>query len=102
MDYHTTHPNWVPDATMGSRKDTAVLLVGTATEFGIPQRDIASTRGGFYISDRLAELVYDEAGEDDQAEPEPETVSGNETDTTKAAPKAAKTSGNRAGKNEQE
>lgn len=43
-----------------SRKDTAVLLVGTAAEFGIDQRSIRALRSGFEISDELASLIYDE------------------------------------------
>jgi hypothetical protein len=69
----------------GSRKDTAVLLVGTAREFGINQRDIRTTTSGFYISDALATVLYDESQQD--------AVSGNETKPAK------KTSGNRAAKN---
>lgn len=62
-----------------SRKDTAIVLVGTADEYGIDQRSIKSVSGGFYITNELAELVYDE-GESyataepviDEATPEPE------------------------------
>ena len=68
---------FVPDGA--SRTDTAILLVGTATEFGISQRDIRATTGGFYISAALADVIY--------SEPEP----------VKKAP--TKTSGNRAAKN---
>lgn len=67
---------FVPDGK--SRKDTATLLVGTADEYDIPQRDIKAVRGGFTISDALARVLYDEGVE-------------------QTAPK--KTSGNRAAKN---
>lgn len=40
-----------------SRRDTAVLLVGTADEFGIPQREISAVDGGFEISDALAAVL---------------------------------------------
>jgi len=85
--------NWVPQDLMGNRQDTAVLLVGTAKEHGLVVRHhVASTVGGYYISDALADLVYDD--EDSTADEEPkDEVSGNETKSTK------KTSGNRAGKN---
>lgn len=82
-------PHFVPDATMGSRKDTAVLLVGTAREYGIAQRAILAAHGGFWITDELAAIVYDE---DEQAE-----VSGNETE---AETSTTETSGNRAAKNQ--
>lgn len=61
-----THPYFVPNDTQGSRRETAVLLVGTADEYDIPQREIASTRDGFRISEKVAiALGYvDEDGED--------------------------------------
>ena len=68
-----------------SRKETAVLLVGTAAEYGIDQRAIRATSGGFYISDELADLLYDESAEEAVPEPEPESPIKN-------------TSGNRAAK----
>lgn len=40
-----------------SRQKTAALLVGTAEEFGIPQRDVRATTGGFNISDALVEVL---------------------------------------------
>lgn len=40
-----------------SRKDTAILLTGTAAEFGVNQRDIRAVQGGFYISDELATIL---------------------------------------------
>jgi hypothetical protein len=44
-----------------SRKDTAIILVGTAREYGIDQRSIKTVAGGFHITSELADLVYDEA-----------------------------------------
>ncbi len=70
---------FIPSATYGSRTDTAVMLVGTAREFGIGQSQIKSSHGGFYISDALDEVLSSESKQ----------VSGNET---------TKTSGNRAAK----
>lgn len=86
----STHPQFVPNDTAGTRTDTAVLLVGTAHEHDIDQRDIASTTGGYWITDRLAALVFEEG---DEADAEPET----EPDTE---PKGSNTSGNRAAKND--
>lgn len=57
-----THPYFVPDSTMGSRKQTAILLVGTATEHKIDQREVfAVPSGGF----RISENVYKALGWDD-------------------------------------
>jgi hypothetical protein len=51
----TTHPYFVPNGD--NRKDTAVLLVGTAGEYGIDQRDIRMVRGGFRISQAVADAL---------------------------------------------
>lgn len=66
---------FIPDNYAGNRQDTAVLLVGTAREFGIDVHEIKTppTRRGFTISDRLADVL------DEQTRPK-------------------KTSGNRAAK----
>lgn len=109
----TTHPNFVPSDAAGSRKETAVLLVGTAREFGVSQQDIASTHNGFWISDALADVLDAEVEEvqpeevQPKAEPEPEPKKAQpKPEPKKAQPKkgttSSKTSGNRAGKNEQE
>jgi hypothetical protein len=82
-------PFFVENAAAGSRKDTAILLVGTAREFGISQRSIKSARTGFYITEELAALLYDESAEDE--------VSGNEPEP-EPEPETTKTSGNRAAK----
>lgn len=50
-----THPHFVPNGE--SRRDTAVLLVGTAREFGIDQRSIRSSYGGFWITDEVKEAL---------------------------------------------
>lgn len=44
-----------------SRQQTAILLTGTASEFGINQRSIRAAKGGFHISDELARVLYDES-----------------------------------------
>ena len=46
-----------------SRKETAILLVGTADEFGIDQHSIRTTSGGFLITQELHDAVYGEDGE---------------------------------------
>lgn len=61
-----THPHFVANDAAGSRRDTATLLVGTAREYGISQRDIASTHTGYYITDALAKILY--ADDDEPAE----------------------------------
>lgn len=71
------HPNFVANDTAGSRKETAVLLVGTAREFGIHQRSIRSTSSGYWITDELAAIIYDESEPEPEPEPEPTKTSGN-------------------------
>lgn len=44
-----------------SRRETAILLVGTADEFGLPQRDIKARMGGFEITEELADVLYTES-----------------------------------------
>lgn len=64
-----------------SRQDTAILLVGTADEHGIDQHDIASAPGGFFVTERLADLVYEDQPADDGALDAPEpSGTDNETD----------------------
>jgi len=46
-----------------NRRDTAILLVGTAAEHGLPDSAVFATASGFYISDDLAALL-DDAGYD--------------------------------------
>jgi hypothetical protein len=64
---------FIPANTAGSRKDTAVLLVGTATEYGLDQHSILAAQGGFWITAELADLAFEDQPE---SEGEPE-VSGN-------------------------
>lgn len=79
-----THPYFVPDSQEGNRRDTAVLLVGTAAEFEIPQREVAATRGGFRISQNVYDALgwnEDEAidgsvGEDESRQAPGEVVTG--------------------------
>jgi len=52
---------FVPANKAGSRKDTAVLLVGTAREFGISQDDILSTSTGYLITERLDAVLQKES-----------------------------------------
>lgn len=90
---------FVPDGE--SRQDTAVLLVGTARDYDIPQRSIKATVGGFYITEALADVIYEDApGEPEEAEepplPEAEPKKATKKSTTK------KTSGSRAAKNDQD
>ncbi len=103
------HTVFVPEDSAGTRQETAVLLVGTAREFGIHQRDIKSAHGGFWITDVLADVLYDEAAE--PVEPEPESVPAVSTAQTKAkkstttkakasTTSTTQTSGDRAAKNE--
>lgn len=64
------------------RHETAVLLVGTAEEFGLSQRHIRAdrARGGFWISDALADIVYD--GPEDGEQTDPQTPGSTETGST--------------------
>jgi hypothetical protein len=61
------HTAFVPNGN--SRKDTAVLLVGTATEYGIHQHSIKAVGGGFRITQELADVLYDESTDDNTTEP---------------------------------
>lgn len=71
---------FVPDATFGGRRDTAIALTGAADEFGISQRAVKATAGGFRITDELANLVFEDVDGGDE---------GDETDEQKAAREAA-------------
>lgn len=82
-----THPYFVPDNTEGNRQETAVLLVGTAREFDIPQREIASTRGGYMISERVFEAVF---GSDVEVVHEDPTEDHTKTSGNRAAKKRTK------------
>lgn len=82
-----SHPVFVPNGE--SRKETAILLVGTAEEFGVSQNDVKASNGGFFITEALADIL-DGAGQPDAVEPE--AGEPEKTSTTK------KTSGDRAAK----
>lgn len=56
-------PHFVESTHAGSRKDTAVLLVGTAREFGIDQHSIQPAPGGFRITTELRDVLLAEASE---------------------------------------
>lgn len=86
------HPHFVPSGEV--RKDTAILLVGTAREFGIDQHDIKSVQGGFLISQSLADVLYAEAETEPKAEPKPKPKA-----SKKASSKTNKTSGDQAVEN---
>ena len=76
-----------------SRQDTAVVLVGTAREYGVDQRSILATASGFWITQALADLVFSE----EPAE-EPESPAEVEDEAPKKRA-TKKTSGDRAAKN---
>lgn len=78
------HPVFVPHN--GNRRDTAILLLGTAEEFGVPKSDVLAGGSGFYISQKLADVLYSET------EQEPEVPA-------KRSRSRKKASGNRAAKN---
>ncbi len=87
-----THPYFVPDSLEGSRRETAVLLSGSAAEFSqdverdsmgtpvdgsepISQHDIQSVQGGFRITEALYERIWgdDEDGAEGVTTATPET-----------------------------
>lgn len=91
-----------------SRQETAQMLVQTAREHGIDQRSIRLAKGGFDITDELAEALGEdvEDDEDDETtEPAPDpneipkSVPATQTDPQSREGKGdKKTSGNRAEK----
>lgn len=71
-----THPYFIADDAAGTRKETAILLVGTADEYGIDQHSVRMVRGGFRVTQEMADALGiedDEAedGAEDGAETEP-------------------------------
>lgn len=64
-----------------SRQETAIILVGTAEEHGIDQRSIQATRGGFNITEELADVLYDESTPDET----PNEVPAKKASASKAA-----------------
>lgn len=96
----TTHPFFIENGA--DRAQTATLLVGTADEFGIDQRDICAVQGGFRISAALADIlnepgaepVLDNPDESGTVSPdESETESETETDTQTSGDPAEETHG---------
>lgn len=75
-----------------SRQDTAVVLVGTAREYGVDQRSILATASGFWITQALADLVFSEAPDEEESPAEVEDEAPKKRATKK-------TSGDRAAKN---
>lgn len=85
------HTHFVPNGD--SRKNTAILLVGTADEYGIGQESIRAVGAGFYITEELASIISE-----DTAEAEPKADSKSDTKSTAKKAASKKTSGNRAAK----
>lgn len=54
---------FVPNATYGGRQDTATALVGAADEHGVSQREVRAGQGGFWISEALAEKLFNDVDE---------------------------------------
>ena len=105
------------------RQETASILVGTAEGFDISTRDILSAPRGFWVTERLADLLVDEgiieapepeadpaeAAEADAEAPEAEAEAEADAEAPEAEAEAEaepkkkgstkKTSGNRAAKN---
>lgn len=80
-----------------SRKETAILLVGTAEEFGLPQSDIRAVRGGFHITKALADKITEEdADAGDDAATDADDTATEEKPSSRRTKK--KPSGNRAAK----
>ena len=46
-----------PDQPL-TRRDLAVVLVGSAEEYGFDQRSIRTTPNGFYVSDEQYKLLF--------------------------------------------
>lgn len=60
-----------------SRRETAILLLGTAEENHLPPEDIhADPHGGFWITDDLADILYDEGVIEEPEDPAPNKTSG--------------------------
>lgn len=72
-----------PDQPL-TRRDLAVVLVGSAEEYGFDQRSIRTTPNGFYVSDEQYKLLFED---------------GVEKPAPKRRARSTKTSGSRAAKN---
>lgn len=80
---------FVPDG--GDKRGTAQILTQTARENGIDQRSIRLAKGGFDITEELADALYED---EDDSDTETSDEAPAETDGT-----TKRTSGNRAAKN---
>ncbi len=60
------------------RRATAKALVDLADEHGISQESIQSANDGFYITEELADLLYDESDEAPEETTEPVTENPDE------------------------
>lgn len=78
------HPDSVFYPDGASRSQSAVLLLGTAEEFGIAPRTVKAVKGGFWITQDLADILAKDLAEQDSS--------------SEAASAPKKASGNRAGK----
>ena len=94
-----------PDQPL-TRRDLAVVLVGSAEEYDFDQRSIRTTPNGFYVSDEQYKLLFEdgvetEAGPGAEAEPAPgaEAEPAPEKPAPKRRARSTKTSGSRAAKN---
>lgn len=77
-----------------SRRETAVLLVGTAGEIGMDTRLIRAVSGGFFIPDDLADVLYD--APERQPEEQASTKTTKKSTSAKKSTSDKKASGNRA------
>ena len=84
-----------PDQPL-TRRDLAVVLVGSAEEYGFDQRSIRTTPNGFYVSDEQYKLLFED-GVETKAGPEAEPAP--EKPAPKRRARSTKTSGSRAAKN---
>jgi hypothetical protein len=86
VDYPTLSV-FIPDG--GDRKATAYVLVEAAEQNGLPQSHVRSdaSRRGFWISDALADIVYDDSAEE---EPAPKTPAKAPAKTGSTAKKGTK------------
>lgn len=71
----TNSDYFVPDGTFDSREATATALVGAADEFRISQRAVRATQGGFWITEELATVVFNDSDQTGET-PDGETPDG--------------------------
>ena len=86
-----------PDQPL-TRRDLAVVLVGSAEEYGFDQRSIRTTPNGFYVSDEQYKLLFED-GVETETEPRAEAEPAPEKPAPKRRARSTKTSGSRAAKN---